>query len=126
TNNTHIRAHSDVDLLTVESRFYTVQPPNSPASTYHGDPVGDLRQIRKVAASKLKTAYPAAKVDETGSKAINISGGSLMRKIDVIATNWWHTVEYRREPQKYWLGIEILDNDRGVRVPNKPFLHNKR
>src|SRR5579859_7595460 len=25
TNDTHIRAHSDVDLLTVESRFYAIQ-----------------------------------------------------------------------------------------------------
>src|SRR5437870_2631065 len=27
TNDTHIRAHSDVDLLTVEQRFIGVQPP---------------------------------------------------------------------------------------------------
>jgi hypothetical protein len=126
TNDTHIRAHSDVDLLTVDSRFYTVQPPNSPGAAYQGDPVADLRQIRRVTVSKLKSAYPAAKIDETGGKAVNISGGSLMRKIDVIASNWWHTVEYRRDPQKHWLGIEVLDNDKGVRVANKPFLHNKR
>src|SRR6185312_11092340 len=70
TNDTHIRAHSDVDLLTVESRFLAVQPPNSPASFYTGDPVADLRQIRRVSAAKLKSAYPTAKVDETGSKAV--------------------------------------------------------
>ena len=28
--------------------------------------------------------------------------------------------------QKHWLGIEILDNDKGIRIKNKPFLHNKR
>jgi hypothetical protein len=126
TNDTHIRAHSDVDLLTVESRFLVVQPPNKPTTYYQGDCVADLRQIRRVSAQKLKSAYPTAKVDESGSKAINISGGSLMRKIDVIASNWWHTVEYRSDPQKHWLGIEVLDNEYGVRIPNKPFLHNKR
>lgn len=126
TNDTHIRAHSDVDLLTVDSRFHVVQPPNTPAIRYTGDPVADLRQIRNVSVSKLKNAYPAAKVDATGSKAVNISGGSLSRKIDVIASNWWFTVEYRNDPQKHWLGIEILDNDNSARIPNKPFLHNKR
>src|SRR5690349_2914976 len=34
TNNTHIRAHSDVDLLTVESRFYAVQSPRTTSATY--------------------------------------------------------------------------------------------
>jgi hypothetical protein len=126
TNDTHIRAHSDVDLLTVDDRFYGVQPPNSPATVYSGDPVADLRQIRRSAVSILKAAYPTAKVDESGSKAINISGGSLRRKIDVISSNWWRTVEYVKEGHKYWLGVEVLDNDKGVRVSNKPFLHNKR
>src|SRR5258708_4455223 len=42
TNDTHIRAHSDVDLLTVEGRFYMTQSPPSP---YSGDPMADLRQI---------------------------------------------------------------------------------
>jgi hypothetical protein len=126
TNDTHIRAHSDVDLLTVEQRFIAFQPPNYPTSTYQGDAVADLRQIRRGAVSILKASYPTAKVDETGSKAINISGGSLRRKIDVIASNWWHTNEYLNLKQKHWLGIEILDNDKGIRIQNKPFLHNKR
>src|ERR1043166_3134971 len=125
TNDTHIRAHSDVDLLTVEERFYVVQPPNTPAAIYHGDSVADLRQLRRIAASTLKTAFPAATVDETSGKAINISGGSLRREVDVIACNWWHTIEYRQSRQKHWLGIEILDNVKGIRIPNKPFLHNK-
>lgn len=126
TNDTHIRAHSDVDLLTVTEQFHAVEPPNVPTNRYSGDCVADLRKLRSAAASKLKIAYPKAKVDETGSKAINISGGSLLRKVDVIASNWWHTVEYRRAPEKHWLGIEILDNVKGLRISNKPFLHNKR
>lgn len=126
TNDTHIKAHSDVDLLTVETRFNVIQPPNLPPNPYKGDPIADLRQIRKTAAAVLKAAYPAATVDETGSKAINISSGSLRRKIDVIASDWWHTVEFVREGHKYWLGIEILDNAKSARISNKPFLHNKR
>lgn len=125
TNDTHIRAHSDVDLLTVEKRFFEVQPPNKPVSPYKGDTVADLRELRRTAASTLGAAYPTAVVDVTGSKAVKISGGSLRREIDVIASNWWHTVEYRQNWQKHSLGIEILDNDKGIRIPNKPFLHNK-
>ena len=126
TNDTHIRAHSDVDLLTVESRWFAIQPPNKPAIPYQGDPVQDLRQLRIQGVKILKTAFPAATVDESGSKAINISGGSLRRKIDVIACAWWHTVEFFAEKKKHALGVEILDNDKGGRISNKPFLHNRR
>ena len=81
TNDTHIRAHSDVDLLTVTSKFYAVQPPNSPPVLYHGDTVADLRQLRAVTVLKLKSAYPAAKVDDTGSNDTNIYAES---DVDVV------------------------------------------
>lgn len=126
TNDTHIRAHSDVDLLTVEKRWRVVQPPNLAQPIYDGDSLADLREIRKNASETLKKAYPTAKVDDSGSKAVNISGGSLRRKIDVIACGWWDTIEYIAEAHKFWRGIHILDNQKGERVPNKPFLHNKR
>jgi hypothetical protein len=103
-----------------------VELPNKPRYPYQGDVVDDLRQVRKVGVTRLRNAYPAAKVDETGSKAINISGGSLQRKIDVIAAHYWHTVEYYKDQQKHWLGVKVLDNDQGIRIANKPFLHNKR
>lgn len=126
TNNTHIFAHSDIDLLTIDARFEVIQPPNQPAHIYQGDSIQDLKQLRTRAATILRTAFPAATVDETGSKAINISGGSLRRKIDVIASARWNTVEYVRDGNKTWRGIVILDNEKGEKIPNKPFLHNKR
>jgi len=76
TNDTHIRAHSDIDLLTVNTKSVVIEPPNTPYSPYQGDAIADLRQVRKVSAAKLKSAYPASKVDEAGGKSINISGGS--------------------------------------------------
>jgi hypothetical protein len=69
---------------------------------------------------------PAATLDESKGKCLNISGGSLRRHIDLIASDRWHTVEYVKFPEKHWLGIEILDDKKGERVPNKPFLHNKK
>jgi hypothetical protein len=126
TNDTNIRAYSDVDLLTVESRWVVIQPPNIPTIPYSGDPLENLREIRRKTIEVLRSAYPAATVDTSGGKCVNISGGSLQRKIDVIACAPWHTVEYVQTRQKDWLGIEILDNKKGERVPNKPFLHNRR
>jgi hypothetical protein len=77
TNDTHIRAHSDVDLLTVEERFYMIQ---SPPSVYDGDPVADLRQIRRNAAS-MQSKSREARFDarlmslfRTGGIPSNMSG----------------------------------------------------
>jgi hypothetical protein len=125
TNDTHIRAHSDVDLLTVEKRWVSFQPPNQLPIPYRGNPIQDLRDIRSSTIRILRSAFPTAAVDDKGNKCVNISGGSLRRKIDLIACAWWYTTEYVEDQQKQWLGIEILDNEKGQRIPNKPFLHNK-
>lgn len=126
TNDTHIRVYSDVDLLTIGQLSYALELPNRPPIPYAGDPISDLKKIRLKTIDILRPAFPAATVDQSKGKCISISGGSLQRKIDLIASEWWHTVEYVRQPEKHWLGIQILDNDEGERVPNKPFLHNKR
>jgi hypothetical protein len=126
TNDTHIRVYSDVDLLTICPLSYAIEPPNKPTVAYNGDPISDLREIRRRTIEILRAAFPAATVDRSKGKCLNISGGSLARKIDLIASEWWHTVEFMQQPQKHWLGIQVLDNDEGKRVPNKPFLHNKR
>ena len=34
TNNTHIKAHSDVDLLALHAHFHTIQPPGKPTFVY--------------------------------------------------------------------------------------------
>jgi hypothetical protein len=125
TNDTHIRAHSDLDLLTVDTRFEVIEPPNKPRYPYSGDSIANLREIRNNTVDILQSAFPAAEVDDAGSKAVSISGGSLRRKVDLIASAWWQTVEYVREPKKHWLGIHVLDNEKSAKLPNKPFLHNK-
>lgn len=126
TSDTHIKAYSDIDLLSVIKSFWTIEPPNKPANPYQGNPVQDLKGMRRETISILTAAFPAASIDTTKDKCVHISGGSLRRHIDVVASNWWVTVEYYREQKKHWLGIQILDNAKNESVVNKPFLHNKR
>jgi len=46
TNNTHIKAHSDIDLLALHAHFCTVQPPGKPTFLYQGDVLTDLKNLR--------------------------------------------------------------------------------
>lgn len=49
TNDTHIKAKSDIDLLVIIDRFYTVQNPQVPKNPYKGDPLKDLLDLRSEA-----------------------------------------------------------------------------
>ena len=125
TNDTHIKARSDIDLLTVVQRFHWVELPNRPTIPYTGDAVADLRAARKTAITTLQSKFPEATVTP-GNKSVKISDGSLRREVDVVSCAWWHTVEYRQTSDRKWLGIGILDNPTGEEIKNKPFLHNDR
>lgn len=123
TKNTHIRAHSDIDLLVVETRFHTLEPPQKPANPYKGDTLRDLIEIREISALKLRKEFPKAEVDESKAKAINISGGSLLRTVDVVVANWYHTVRFSETNETLWRGIQVLDVQKQTREADQPFLH---
>jgi|APTNR8051073442_1049403.scaffolds.fasta_scaffold04556_2 hypothetical protein len=122
TKGTHIKAYSDIDLLVVEKRFFTVQHPQTVASPYEGDPVKDLLQIRSIAASSLSSAFPEATVSTSGPRSIKISGGSLLRTVDVVPCNWWNTNDYARYGSEVYRGIHILNADVPEREEDQPFL----
>lgn len=126
TNDTHIRAKSDIDLLTLHCAFYSLDPPQKPAVPYHGDPVEDLMNLRAGSIRVLTEKFPEANVDYSGSKSVCIEGGSLRRKIDVVASNWRDTNEYALSGLKRDRGIDILDSHKRIRLANLPFLHNDR
>lgn len=126
TSDTHIRAHSDIDLLTLHNSFFSLEPPQRPAVLYAGDPLVDLLTMRSTAVRVLRSAFPAVDVDDSKSKAIALSGGSLRRKIDVVVANWYDTVEYTAKRLDYLRAVMILDNQTRQRITNKPFLHNER
>jgi hypothetical protein len=125
TNDTHIKYHSDIDLLVATEKFIAVAPPLQATPPYTGNPTEDLRQMRAICTTTLTANFPKAKVDVAGARSVSISGGSLSRKIDVVPCNWLHTQEYVNG-QKYYRGIEILNSETLMRETNFPFLHNQR
>lgn len=126
TNDTHIRAHSDVDILVLTAKYWTLEPPQVVDPLYAGDPIADLKELRTASIAILKAAYPAATVDDSGSKCVAVSGGSLRRRVEAIPSNWWHTVEYAQYATEVFRGVQILDLKGPSRLANKPFLHNAR
>jgi hypothetical protein len=126
TSDTHIKVHSDIDLITVHGMFVSIETGTPNPAPYVGDVVKDLRSLRRACEDILTRKFPQVDVDTTGSKAIALSGGSLEREIDVVIANWWDTQEYARTSSKTHRGVHILDNDAGTRLKNMPFLHNAR
>jgi hypothetical protein len=126
TNNTHIKAHSDIDILVVHGHFYSLEPPQVPQIPYLGDPIEDLKNLRSFCIEIIKSKFPEVNVDTSGSKSVPLAGGSLKRKIDLVFCNWWDTNDYHHTRVKYNRGIHILDIANLIRIENKPFLHNQR
>jgi hypothetical protein len=124
TNDTHIKSHSDIDLLAITQRFWMLEPPQQPACPYDGDPIADLKEIRSISSSALKQAFPVAEVDDSGTKSVTICGGSLRRKIDIVPANWYDTNDYAHFKAKRFRSIEVLDVKKGHRIKNSPFMNN--
>jgi len=121
--NTHIRLHSDIDLLTVHYNFYSLEPPQVPTFPYYGDTVQDLKNMREKVHIILDSVYSACTIDNSGSKALSISGGSLQRKVDLVICNWYDSVNYTQTLKKFHRGIQVLDRDNSRRILNYPFAH---
>jgi len=130
--NVHIRGVSDVDLLCLDTGFLTYATAGlrnqrglytSPTSK---TTVGVLSALRKDSEATLKSAFPAAVVDVSGSKAIKISGGSLARPVDVVPSHWHDTEAFQASGQEYDRGVTILNKAVPCGIDNLPFLHIKR
>jgi hypothetical protein len=130
--NVHIRGVSDVDLLTIEQYdFLTYHMGGRKSQLGHYHPttrtsLETLSTLRKASENALVSAYPAATVDTSGSKAIKISGGSLARPVDVVPSHWHDTLEYQETGNEHDRGITILDASVPRTLQNLPFLHIKR
>tara|TARA_R110002096_G_scaffold233047_2_gene423009 strand:+ start:8441 stop:9478 length:1038 start_codon:yes stop_codon:yes gene_type:complete len=123
TKNTHILAHSDIDVLSLEERFIELEHPQVPPNPYKGDPVANLCEMREIIDETLVGAFPQATVDSSGAKCINISGGSLCRSVDVVPSNWYDTNQYVKSGNEVYRGVHILDFHQRVREKDAPFIH---
>jgi len=126
TNDTHVRFHSDIDLLLLHG-VYTTYPTGHPIENPVTDEIvcNALVDLRSASTKILRARFPTAKVDDTKSKAVVVSGGSLTRDVDVVICNWWNTQEYLANRILANRGIKVLDiSTPQTRIANKPFLHN--
>lgn len=126
SNDTHIRFHSDVDVLVIIDKFYTLEPPQKASNPYRGKPVADLLSLRKNSVESLRQKFPAVFVSDAGSTSISMTGGSLACKVDAVPCNWYDTLEYTRTRAEIHRAIQVLNKVTEDRNRNKPFLFNFR
>jgi hypothetical protein len=123
TNDTHIKAASDIDLLVITKKYFSLEPPLVPNYPYTGDAIQDLATLRSDSENTVRAAFPKATV-VAKSTAISLEGGSLTRKVDVVPAAWHDTVRYDKEKKDFLRGVEVFDSQARRRVSNTPFLHN--
>ena len=124
TSDTHIRIHSDIDLLALNGCFVSLDAGAPNSSPYSGNSTEELNSMRSDAARLLKINFPAVTVDDSPGKSITLEGGSLNRKIDVVIGNWWDTELWKKYNVKMARGVMILDTKGPTLIRNKPFWHN--
>ena len=126
SNLTHIKYYSDVDVLVIIDKFFTLEPPQVPQNPYKGEPKNDLLELRQKCYQELNLAFPKVNIDNTGSTSLSLEGGSLVCKVDVVPSNWYDTNDYSRYKLEHFRGIMILNKDEMERKKNFPFLFNFR
>jgi hypothetical protein len=129
--NVHIKRISDVDLLSLDTGYWTydktgvlAQRGNYIPSQRSASEV--LSGLRQTVESALSDAFPAAKVDKTGAKAVKMSGGSLARAVDVVPSIWYDTEAYQASQREVDRTVRIYNKHTGVVIDNLPFLHIER
>ncbi len=127
--NIHIRFASDIDLLVLHDGFVTVDWTGPQAQTYStvsGNVLVDMMRLRGTCESILELKFPAVTVDKTGAKSIALSGGSLLRKVDVVPSHWHDTSAYQHSRAKHDREVKVLNKDDFTLITNRPFLHMQR
>lgn len=148
--NTHIKGYSDIDLLTISDKFYyydakkvkdilespenkskfqqtSIQKMISEAnkSSYQGNPIQDLRQLRLDSENILEDVYDIC--DKRKPKAIKIKNKSLNREVDIVIANWYDDVASIINDKGEYRGIQVYNKETHTREnPDFPFLSIKR
>jgi len=130
--NVHIKRVSDVDVLAITKDFYTYATSGSTAlrggytNPSPRTSSGVLGDLRKRVESDLTDAFPSAKVDTSGAKAVTVSGASLPRSVDVVPAHWYDTKEYQSSGRQSDRAVTIFNKTTGTTIDNLPFLHIER
>jgi hypothetical protein len=133
--NTHIKGHSDIDLLVISEKFYRWDSSNVNrylnessirsrlplgqirklenevnATPYQGNTLDDLLGLRKDSEIILGSVYEDC--NTSNAKAIKIKNKNLKRDVDIVIANWYDDIS------------SILNDkgeNRGIQVYNKTF-----
>ncbi len=122
--NVHLRRVSDVDMLVWPWKFFVYDSYGMAASSYPisaSNAVSEINTLRSESCTVLRSAFPAAKVDNSGAKCITMSEGSLLREIDVVPSVLYKNAAYQRSINDDDRGVQIYDKKKCVLITNLPF-----
>ena len=147
--DTHIKGHSDIDLLAICEKFY--QPDNYnikkllenseqrikffsslpklekevTSSTYQGTALEDVRNLRIDSENILKGVYSSC--DTKKPKSIKINNLNLNREVDIVIANWYDDITSVINDKGDYRGIQVYNKDTHSRnEADYPFLSIKR
>lgn len=135
--NTHIKGHSDIDLLQITNMFYypdnrlsIVNAINSinytqlqkirlntilSHTSYQGNENNDLKGIRIEAEQVLQRNYKY--VDVNKSKSIEVKPTNPPRKVDVVTASWYKNIKSIANDDVEERGIRIFDKNSNTILP---------
>ena len=124
--NTHIKYHSDIDLLVLTDRFVTVEKKDDSFVAYKGNVIEDMQALRNACYVILEDVYSVTTIDNDGDKSIKIKkGGGLKCDIDVVPANWFDSVKYKKYGSDFLRGVQFFNKTTSERTKNFPFLNKK-
>lgn len=117
--DTNIKAHSDIDLLTVIDKYHYLPSHITPDVPYtESDPDNDIRSLRKQIVSIMRNKYD--EVDDTNDKCVTIFNKNLRRKVDIVPAYWFHGDQYLKNYEEFYRGVKIGSK---LAHPDFPFAH---
>lgn len=143
-SNTHIKGHSDIDLIQLTSSFYSHEiaqnfsnryfsEPNMSFSQkqkllnvingtpYSGNSNTDLRLLRLNAEVVLFSTYKNVDIDKP--KSIEVNPTEPNRIVDVVTASWYRTVDSEFNEDEILRGIQIYDKKKNESLAvDFPFL----
>lgn len=148
--DTHIRAHSDIDLLVISDKFYafdssrigeildsydlrsqlnerSLQLLESQfyVDRYSGNSISELQQLRMDCEGILSRQYSTC--DTSKGKSVRITNLNLRRNVDVVISNWYDDVMSIVNSKGEYRGIQVYNKDTNSKGdPDYPFLSIER